>query len=156
MIKSVEHRITKTDKPFGIIVIEDLTGVREVLTWAESYTPAREEGLLEPGSLVSMAINIQEDVRGEQRRVSGSQIKALTTKKSAKAPEGLNLSLWTSRHSQEDLDYILETIKKYPGKSDITITIQNTLGNRTQLTVPDKLKVRLNPDMDRELERFID
>tara|TARA_B110000908_G_scaffold138926_1_gene165327 strand:- start:14964 stop:18470 length:3507 start_codon:yes stop_codon:yes gene_type:complete len=155
MIKSVEHRITKTDKPFGIIVIEDLTGVREVLTWAESYTPAREEGLLEPGSLVSMAINIQEDVRGEQRRVSGSQIKALTTKKSAKAPEGLNLSLWTSRHSQEDLNYILETIKKYPGKSDITITIQNTLGNRTQLTVPDKLKVRLNPDMDRELERFI-
>jgi DNA polymerase-3 subunit alpha len=155
MIKSVDHRTTKAGKPFGIITIEDLTGVRELFSWAESYTPAREEGLLESGNVVRMNINIQEDDRGEQRRVSGSQIKSLTTKKSTKAPEGLNLNLWTSRHTQEDLDYILETIKKYPGKSDITITIQNTLGNRTQLTVPDKLKVRLNPDMDRELERFI-
>ncbi len=155
MIKSVDHRTTKAGKPFGIITIEDLTGVRELFSWAESYTPAREEGLLESGNVVRMNINIQEDDRGEQRRVSGSQIKSLTTKKSTKAPEGLNLNLWTSRHNQEDLDYILETIKKYPGKSDITITIQNTLGNRTQMTVPDKLKVRLNPDMDRELERFI-
>ena len=155
MIKSVEHRTTKAGKPFGIILIEDLTGVREILSWSESYTPAREEGILEPGSVVRMNINIQEDDRSEQRRVSGSQIKALTTRKSAKETPGLNLNLWTSRHSQQDLDYILETIQKYPGKSDITITIQNTLGNRTQLTVPDKLKVRLNKDMDRELERFI-
>jgi hypothetical protein len=102
-----------------------------------------------------MGINIQEDDRGEQRRVSGSQIKALAKKKSSKVQSGLKLNLWTSRHTQADLDYILETIQKYPGKSDIIITIQNTLGNRTQLTVPDKLKVRLNKDMDRELERFL-
>lgn len=155
MIKSVEHRTTKSGKPFGIILIEDLTGVREVLTWAESYSPALEEGLLVTGNLVKMAINIQEDERGEQRRVSGSQIKALTNNKSANDQSALNLNLWTSRHNQEDLDYILETIQKYPGKSDVIITIQNTLGNRAQLSVPDKLKVRLNIDLDRELERFI-
>jgi len=116
MIKTVEHRTTKAGKPFGIITIEDLTGVRELLTWSESYTPALEEGLLEPGSVVRMSINVQEDDRGEQRRVSGSQIKPLTTKKSVKKSPGLHLNLWTSRHSQGDLDYILSTIKKYPGK----------------------------------------
>ena len=155
MIKSVEHRTTKGGKPFGIILIEDLTGVREVLSWSESYTPAREEGLLEPGNVVRMNINVQEDDRGEQRRVSGSQIKELTTRKKAKGNSGLNLNLWTSRHSQEDLDYILKIIQKYPGKSDVTVTVQNTLGNRAQMALPDKLKVRLNKDMNRELERFI-
>ena len=155
MIKTVEHRTTKAGKPFGIITIEDLTGVRELLTWSESYTPALEEGLLEPGSVVKMSINVQEDDRGEQRRVSGSQIKPLTTKRSVSKSPGLHLNLWTSRHSQDDLDYILNTIQKYPGKSAVTITIQNTLGSRTQLSLPDKLKVRLNKDMSRELERFI-
>jgi len=155
MIKTVEHRTTKAGKPFGIITIEDLTGVRELLTWSESYTPAKEEGLLEPGAVVRMNINIQEDDRGEQRRVSGSQIKPLTTKKSATKTAGLHLNLWTSRHSQTDLDYILSTIQKYPGKSNVTVTIQNTLGSRAQLSLPDKLKVRLNKDMTRELERFI-
>ncbi len=155
IIKTVDHRTTKAGKPFGIITIEDLTGIRELLTWSESYVPAKEEGLLEPGSIVRMNINIQEDDRGEQRRVSGSQIKALTTKKSAKQTPGLHLNLWTSRHSQDDLDYILSTLQKYPGKSNVTITIQNTLGNRTQLTLPDKLKVRLNKDLSRELEHFM-
>lgn len=161
MIKSVEHRTTKTGKPFGIILIEDLTGVREVITWAESYTPALEEGLLEAGTVVTMVINIQEDDRGEQRRVSGSQIKALqkkeTLKSKQKANQALKLKLWTSRHEQEDLDYILSILKKYPGKAEVLITIQNTLGNRAELVVPDKFKVRLsdNHDIFRELERFI-
>jgi len=157
MIKTVEHRTTKAGKPFGIITIEDLTGVREVLSWSESYTPALEEGLLEPGSVVRMAVNIQDDDRSDQRRVSGSQIKEIKTKRGGDDKDTLNLNLWTSRHDQQDLDYILGVLKKYPGKVGVKVTIQNTLGQRTQLELPDHLKIRTktNPDLNRELERFL-
>ena len=150
MIKTVEHRTTKAGKPFGIITIEDLTGVREVLSWSESYTPARDEGLLESGNVVKMKINIQNDDRSDQRRVSGSQIKEIKIKKSGQDNETLNLSLWTSRHDQSDLDYILSVLKKYPGQVGVKVTIQNTLGQRTQMELPDHLKIRTktNPDLN--------
>ncbi len=157
MIKTVEHRTTKAGKPFGIITIEDLTGVREVLSWSESYTPARDEGLLESGSVVKMNVNIQEDDRNDGRRVSGSQIKEIRTKRGGEDKDTLNINLWTTRHSQSDLNYIMAVLKKYPGKVDVKVTIQNTLGQRVQLILPDHLKIRTktNPDLNRELERFL-
>jgi len=155
MIKFVDHRTTKAGKPFGIITIEDLTGVREVFAWAESYTPAREEGLLEPGSIVRMNVNIQEDDRRDNRRVSASQIATIKRKKKA-ANAGIEINLWTSRHSSKDLKYIYQTIKKYPGKIAVTLVFQNTLGQRSLLELPDNLKVRDCTALKQELERFLD
>ena len=157
IIKTVEHRMTKGGKPFGIITIEDLTGVREVLSWSESYTPASEEGLLESGSLVKMFINIQEDDRNPgQRRVSGSKIEQIKSKVKAKnSKDDFNLLLFTTRHNQEDLDEILKVIQKYPGKTKVILTIQNTLGERVQLELPDRLCIRMNRDLDKELARFL-
>ncbi len=157
IIKTAEHRMTKVGKPFGIITVEDLTGVREVLSWSESYTLAKEEGLLESGSLVKMFVNIQEDDRNPgQRRVSGSKIESIKTSRKAKtSKEAINLYVFTTRHNQSDLDDILSSLQKYPGKTRVILTVQNTLGERTQLELPERLSVKKTPDLRKELERFL-
>ena len=49
MIRSIDTRVTKTGKPFGILVIEDFTGSAEIMLWGETFVPARDAGLLEAG-----------------------------------------------------------------------------------------------------------
>eukprot|EP00112_Aurelia_sp_Birch-Aquarium-sp1_P006469 Seg17143.1 transcript_id=Seg17143.1/GoldUCD/mRNA.D3Y31 product="DNA polymerase III subunit alpha" protein_id=Seg17143.1/GoldUCD/D3Y31 len=155
MIKHVEHKTTRAGKPFGVIHLEDLTGNKEVLVWSESYTPARDEGLLESGTVIKMYVNIQDDDRNDSRRVSASKIEEVKKKTTKTAAKSMVLNLWTSRHTEKDLDYIQSVISKYPGKGEVTLVIQNTLGQREELSLPDKFKVRHNADMERELERFL-
>ena len=77
MIRSVEHRTTKTGKPFGILVVEDFTGSRELMCWAESYSPACEAGLMEAGQIIRFKAAINIDDRTEQRRLTGSDFRQL-------------------------------------------------------------------------------
>jgi DNA polymerase-3 subunit alpha len=45
LIMSVEKKFSKKDsKPFGILVLEDFTGSREIVMWGESFVPARDSG----------------------------------------------------------------------------------------------------------------
>ena len=77
MIRSIEHRTTKSGKPFGILTIEDFTGSCELMCWAESYLPAREAGILEPGKVISLKGAVQVDDRTESRRITGAGLKEL-------------------------------------------------------------------------------
>ena len=77
MIRYVEHKVTRAGKPFGVIHIEDFTGSCEVVCWSESYSPAREAGLLMSGKVIRLKASIKVDDRTETFSLTGSQIKEL-------------------------------------------------------------------------------
>lgn len=157
MIKHVDHKTTKAGKPFGVIYLEDFTGTTEVLCWSESYTPAREEGLLESGNVIRLMANIQEDDRSDSRRVSGSKIEDLTKKRTAKkTSNGLDLTIWTTRTSEQDLEQIHSIIRNNPGKTPVTLHFQNTLGNRISLNISEHLKVRKSAQLEKDLAKWLD
>ena len=54
MVRSLESRITKTGKPFGILVLEDFTGSAEIMLWGETFVPARDAGLVEVGKIIRL------------------------------------------------------------------------------------------------------
>ena len=64
-------KTTKTGKPFGVLVVEDFTGNAEVMLWGETYVPARDAGLLEPGKAVRLRATVQVDDRTGARRLTG-------------------------------------------------------------------------------------
>ncbi|GAA5497605.1 DNA polymerase III subunit alpha [Rubritalea halochordaticola] len=157
MIKHVEHKTTKAGKPFGVIYLEDFTGTTEILSWSESYTPAREEGLLESGKVVRLMANIQEDDRSDGRRVTGSKIEDLTKKRTPKKnSKGINLTIWTTRTSEKDLDEIHSIIRNNPGKTPVTLHFQNTLGNRISLNISEHLSVRKSAQLEKDLAKWLD
>lgn len=156
MLRSVDARITKTGKPFGILVFEDFTGSREVMVWAESYVPARDDGILVPGKVLRFKVAIQIDQRTDSRKVTASELAELKTRSGGAKGKTLELTLWTARHSERDLEEIRVAIAGHPGKTPVLIHFQNSAGQRATLQLGDEFKVRRDAKLEAALGCWID
>jgi DNA polymerase-3 subunit alpha len=104
MVRSLDAKTTKTGKPFGVLILEDFTGSAEIMLWGETFVPARDAGLLDPGSIIRLKGNIQVDDRTGGRRITGYELSELKPKRVAANGKGsLELLLSTTRHSDRDL-----------------------------------------------------
>ena len=86
-------------------MIEDFTGSQEVLCWGESYTPARDAGILEEGKVIALKGEVTIDDRTESRKIMGSGLKELKLRANPNGSNGggpLELSLWVSRSRVEN------------------------------------------------------
>lgn len=139
MIRSIEHRTTKTGKPFGILVVEDFTGSREMMCWAESYSPAREAGLMEAGSIIRFRAQVGIDDRTEQRRLTGSDFKALkpARTKKTKEPAVFEIEVRVARNSREDLEQIRDTLALHPGRTPVLLHVLNGAGKRATIELDE-------------------
>ncbi|MDA7880970.1 DNA polymerase III subunit alpha [Akkermansiaceae bacterium] len=155
MIRMVEHKTTRTGKPFGVVHIQDFTGDREMVCWSESYLPARDAGLMEPGKVIQFKAQVSVDDRTEQRRLTGSQIRELKSKRK-KVGGTLELILWTGRHNPEDLHKIKEVLREYPGNVPVLMHIQSGAGKRATIELPEQFNVNLNPALQRELAAWME
>lgn len=155
MVRSVENRITKNGKPFGILVVEDFTGSSEMVCWSESFLPARDAGLMSPGQVLRFQAQISVDDRTEQRKLTGSQIKELKPRKK-KSGGFVELTLWTGRHGLDDLRKIQSILAEYPGKIPVILHFQSGAGQRATMELPQEIGVDLkNPALHRELSPWI-
>ncbi|MDP0490299.1 MAG: DNA polymerase III subunit alpha [Verrucomicrobiota bacterium JB023] len=152
MLRSVEHRTTKAGKPFGILTLEDFTGSREIVVWSESYTPAKEAGLLEAGTVVRLKASISIDDRTEQRRLSGSDIKPIKSKAPARKGKGpVELSLRVATNCRQDLEQIRKVLTLHPGKTPVLVHVSNGAGKRATVEVGEEYWVKRGSDLETAL-----
>jgi len=158
MIRSVESKTTKAGKPFGVLIVEDFTGSAEVLLWSESYLPARDAGVLEPGKVVRFRAAVSVDDRTNQRRLTGYEISELKPRggNGAKNRGPIELTLWTARHCERDLEEILDAIRANPGKSRVVLHFQNSAGRRVTIEPSEEFRVRRGPALEQALGRWMD
>ena len=157
MIRSVEHRTTKMGKPFGILVVEDFTGSRELMCWAESYSPAREAGLMEAGQIIKFKAAINIDDRTEQRRLTGSEFRELKPargKVSAKKTT-IELQVRVARNSRKDLEQIRDVLTLHPGKTPVFLHVLNGAGKRATVEVGEEYWVKNGPDLEAAIGRWV-
>ena len=154
MIRSIEHRTTKTGKPFGILVVEDFTGSSEVLCWAESYQPARDAGLMETGRVISFKGQVSVDDRTETRKLMGSGIKELKAARSGNGKGPVELSLWMARNKVEDLSEIHTVLTAHPGSTPVWLHFQSGSGRRVTVECGEKFHVRRSQDLERALAKW--
>jgi len=155
MIRHVEHKMTRTGKPFGVLHVEDFTGKAEVVCWGESYSPANEAGFLEAGSAIRFQGNVQRDERTESFRLTGSQIKGLKVKAPAKNGP-VQISLWVARHTEEDLLAIQKILSQHPGKTPVEFHLQSGTGRRATVVCGEKYFVKKSPALDNALSPWTD
>jgi DNA polymerase-3 subunit alpha len=156
MIRTAEARMTKAGKPFGIITIEDFTGSCEIMLWSESYMPARDAGILVPGSIIRLRVAIQIDDRTDSRRLTGSDLAELKPKKSTTNKGPLELLLWTHRHTQKDLEEIHYHVTGHPGNTPLILHFQNSAGKRLSLETSEMYSVKRSPELLQALDRYIE
>lgn len=155
MIRHVEHKMTRTGKPFGVLHIEDFTGSCEVVCWGESYSPASDAGLLEPGTAIRFQANVQADERTESLRLTGSQIKGLKVKAATKNG-AVQINLWTARHGEKDLLAIRKVLAQHPGKIPVELHMQSGTGRRATILIADHLFVKKSAALDKDLAPWMD
>ncbi len=156
MIRSMETRMTKAGKPFGILTIEDFTGSCEVMLWSETFTPARDSGMLVPGNIIRLKVGIQIDDRTGGRRLTGGSIDELKPKRSSNGKGPLELLLWTHQHTDRDLAEIHYQLTEHPGPTAVLLHFQNSAGKRLSLQPAVKFFVKRTPELLQSLDRFIE
>ena len=153
MVRHVEHKVTRKGKPFGVLHIEDFTGSCEVVCWSESYTPARDAGLLMSGSVIRLQANVQVDDRTETLRLTGSQIKELKVRNTA-SNGAVQINLWVARHGEKDLRTIHEILNQHRGEAPVEIHFQSGKGKRATIEVGKNLRVRKCAALDKALSEW--
>jgi len=156
MVRSLESKITKTGKPFGVLVLEDFTGSSEIMLWGETFVPARDAGLLEVGKVIKLKCAVQVDDRTGGRRLTGYELGELKHKQVASNSNGpLELMLWTTRHSERDLNEILDTLRSHPGATPVLLHFQNSAGKRVTIAATESLNVKCSEDLEYALDRWL-
>lgn len=154
MVRSLETRMTKAGKPFGILTVEDFTGSREIMLWSESFIPARDAGILTPGNIIKLKIAIQIDDRTGGTRLTGSNIDQLKTRKSSSDKGPLELLLWTHRHTSKDLEEIHYHLTGHPGPTPVILHFQNSAGKRLSIQPSQTYHVKRSEELLQALDRF--
>jgi DNA polymerase-3 subunit alpha len=157
MVRSLESKTTKTGKPFGVLVLEDFTGSSEIMLWGETFVPARDAGLIEPGKIIKLKCAIQVDDRTGGRRLTGYELGELKPKRAATNGKGpLELMLWTTRHSEMDLLEIKRTLCRHPGTTPVLLHFQNSAGRRVTVAAGEAYNVRRGELLDAALDRWME
>lgn len=156
MVRSVESKVTKKGKPFGVLVVEDFTGSKEVVVWGESFVPARDAGIMVSGKVIRFKASIQIDDRTDQRRLTGSELNELKTRGSGSGGKSVELALWPARHSERDLIEIRDTIRQHPGATPVVIHFQNSAGKRATMELGEAYKVRRGAKLEAALGRWME
>jgi DNA polymerase-3 subunit alpha len=157
MIRSLESRVTKAGKPFGILVLEDFTGSAEIMLWGETFVPARDAGLLEVGKIIKLKCAVQVDDRTGSRRLTGYELGELKVRKAAANGKGpVELMLWTTRHGERDLDDIREAISAHPGATPVLLHFQNSAGRRVTIAADESFNVNRNEALLAALDRWME
>ncbi len=157
MVRSMDAKITKTGKPFGVLVLEDFTGSAEIMLWGETFVPARDAGLLEPGKIIRLKGNIQMDDRTGGRRITGNELGELKPKRVAANAKGpLELTLWTTRHSDRDLMEIKLALAEHPGSTPVLLHFQNSAGRRITIAAAESFNVKRNEELEEALGRWLE
>jgi DNA polymerase-3 subunit alpha len=157
MVRSIEGKSTKSGKPFGVLVLEDFTGSAEIMLWGETFVPARDAGLLEPGKIIKLKGAIQVDDRTGSRRLTGNEVAELKIKRTLDNGKGpLQLMLWTNRHSERDLEEIHFIIAGYPGHTPVHLHFQNGAGRRVTVELGAAFNVKRSVELEDELARWLE
>jgi DNA polymerase-3 subunit alpha len=157
MVRSLDAKTTKTGKPFGVLILEDFTGSSEIMLWGETFVPARDSGLLEPGRIIKLKGNIQVDDRTGGRRLTGYELAELKLKRVAANPHGpLELMLWTTRHSDRDLLEIKLALDRHPGATPVVLHFQNSAGRRVTVAAGELFNVKRCEELEEALGRWLE
>jgi len=120
LVVDAQHRVSKTGKQFGALVIEDYTGKAEFMLWSEDY--ARYSNYLEKGKNLFLMGNFKQRFNTNQfefkieKMMLLESIKPILTKQVIMDVE--------ARFVNEELVRFMEgNVKKYPGKSGLKFNI---------------------------------
>lgn len=149
-LTSVEKKFTKKDnKPFAVVVLEDLTGSLEVMIWNETFN--KSQAMLVQGSVVSITGRL--DLREEAPRLVANELKAV--KKPAPTEKPVVLSFERDKVTEGDLVTVRDVVLRFPGSRRLELRFNDAQGRRVRLLAGSEFKVAWNDAVQKELSPWL-
>jgi DNA polymerase-3 subunit alpha len=147
---SVEKKFTKRDnKPFAVVVLEDLTASMEVMIWNETFTKSAAQ--LVTGNVVTISGRL--DQREEAPRLSANEIKPI--KMPAPTEKPVVLSFDRQQTTEADLQVVRSAVVRFPGTRRLELQFVGADGVRVRMRVGSEFRVAWNAELAKELSPWL-
>jgi DNA polymerase-3 subunit alpha len=123
IVSSVEHRMTKTGKPFGKLAIEDYSGKYEFTMWSEDYL--KYKSFLMPGLFLLIEGNVVRKSWGDMSLEFKIRSIDLLNEIGIKKTKGLQIRMNSARVSKELIAQIENLCNEYSGGCPLYLKIQD-------------------------------
>ncbi|EDY21255.1 DNA polymerase III, alpha subunit [Chthoniobacter flavus Ellin428] len=150
-LASVEKKFTKKDnKPFAVVVLEDVTASLEVMIWNETFN--KSQALLVQGSVVSITGRL--DLREEAPRLVANELKLV--KKPAPTEKPVVLYFHASKTTEGDLSTVLGVVQRFPGPRRLELRFTDGDGRTlVRMAAGNEFKVAWNDAVSKELSPWL-
>ncbi len=152
IVSAVEHRMTKTGRPFGKLTMEDYSGKFEFMLWSDDYL--KFKSFLMPGLFLFVEGNVVKKAWGDQNLEFKIRNIDLLNELAGKRVQGIALRFSFDLVNTDFINTIEKLFKKNTGNSnfrmflnDLTEGIQVELMSRT-------VRIKVTNDFIRELKKF--
>jgi len=109
-----QHRITKTGRNFGILVIEDFSGKTEIALWSDDYMKYKD--YLDKGKNVLIKGFFKQRFNADQYEFKVTGINLLETAKQT-LTKNIDINLHPSAISKEFVEFVEQNVRAYPGRA---------------------------------------
>lgn len=151
IIKSANHRIAKSGKPFGSFILEDFSGTYDFVVFSDKYLKFKH--YLEEGNIIFMNWKTNKSYRDpDALEIEINSMGVLADLKDKYTQ--ITLQIYESELSDKFVDELNAVFTKYPGKSSLRMLLIAEDPTHSVQTISNLL-VDTNPDFLKELNRLI-
>ncbi len=154
IVASVEHRLTKTGKPFGKLVLEDYSGRFEFMMWSEDYL--KFKSFLMPGLFLFVEGGIVRKTWGDQSLEFKIKNIDLLNELGIKRTKGLQLKLDTRSINAELIGQIEDVCAEFSGGCPLYLRLKDEKENINLEMLSRKYRVKPVNDMVKKIRKIPD
>jgi len=151
IVASVEHRMTKTGRPFGKLVMEDYSGKFEFMLWSDEYM--KFKSFLMPGLFLLVEGAVVRKAWGDQSLEFKIRNIELLNELATKRVQGLALRLSVDSVSSSLIEKLSKLCKKNNGGSTITFYLRDEAEGIQSELISRACRIKVNNDFIKELRK---
>ncbi|MDZ4716276.1 MAG: DNA polymerase III subunit alpha [Cytophagales bacterium] len=152
IVASVEHKMTKTGRPFGKLVVEDYSGKFEFILWSDDYL--KFKSFLMPGLFLFIEGTVVRKTWGEQNLEFKIRQIELLNEIGVKRAKGLEVHVATSSLTPALVAQLETIFAEFGGGTPLYLKLRDERENITLDLLSRKFRVKPVNDMVRRMKRL--
>ena len=152
IVSSVEHKFTKTGKPFGKMILEDYSGKNEFVMWSEDYL--KFKSFLMPGIFLFVEGNVLRKTWGDMGMEFKIRSMELLNDVGAKRTKGLQIKVSAASINKELIDTIEKVCNEFGGSTPLYLSLKDSEENITLELLSRKLRVNAGNELVKRMKKI--
>jgi DNA polymerase III subunit alpha len=152
IVSSVEHRMTKTGRPFGKMSVEDYSGKFEFTLWSEDYL--KYKSFLMPGLFLFIEGNVLRKTWGDQNLEFKIRNIELLNELAGKRVQGAALRVSVQELNSEFIGMLENHCKKFSGNAIMNLHVRDAEEGFQIEMLSRTYRIKVNNSFIRELKKL--